>query len=79
MQWELLISALSILVTILIFIITTFDRRVKKVDAEYKRLDERLRNAEGQMIEVRTENEQIIKRLDRIETKIDDLVVTLRK
>jgi len=83
MEWEILISFASILVTILIFSITSFDRRVKrvsaKVDVDHDKIDIRVREVEGSMIEARTENKQIIKRLDRIETKIDDLGQSMRK
>jgi predicted RNase H-like nuclease (RuvC/YqgF family) len=49
------------------------------VDEKVEKYEERLRQVEGAVIEMRTENEAIIKRLDRIETKIDDLGQALRQ
>jgi predicted Holliday junction resolvase-like endonuclease len=77
MEWVILVSITSVLITILIFVITTFSHRVKKVDEKveysFEKFDTRLRCVEGAVIEMKTENEAIIKRLDRIETKIDTL------
>jgi uncharacterized protein YoxC len=77
MEW--LVAVISVAVTILIFVITGFSKRVKSVDEKVEKYEERLRQVEGAVIEMRTENEAIIKRLDRIETKIDDLGQALRQ
>lgn len=79
MEWLVpVISITGILITVLIFVITSFSRRVKSLDDKFEKYEVRLRIVEGAVIEMKTENEQIIKRLDRIESKIDNLSQTLR-
>jgi|GEM_PF-2968139 len=74
MEWVVsVISITAILVTILFFVIKSFSKTVEGVTKKVEKYEERLRVVEGAVIEMKTENEAIIKRLDRIETKIDTL------
>jgi len=80
MEWLIaVISIATVLVTILIFVIRGFNNQVRCIDEKVGNYEERLRIVEGIVVEIKTENIIVIKRLDQIESKIDNLAQVLRK